>query len=117
MKIVYVAGPYRGDSSWTVENNIRAAEEWAYMVAEAGHIPICPHTMYRFFNGTLTDEFWLMATQGLLLRCDAALFIPRWKLSAGSVAENNLALHNKMPTWADGDTHVAPSFWLKNLRW
>lgn len=102
MRLVYVAGPYRAPTAWDVEQNIRRAEEWAYKVAEIGHIPICPHTMYRYFNGTMTDDFWLKATLGLLRRCDAAVFIPDWRKSSGSLAEHAEVEKLKIPSWAHG---------------
>lgn len=102
MKLVYVAGPYRAPTPWAVEQNIRRAEEWAYKVAEAGHIPLCPHTMYRNFNGTMTDDFWLKATLGLLRRADVVIFVPDWRKSSGSLVEHIEAKKLKMPSWAFG---------------
>ena len=87
MYTVYIAGPFRGADSWRVEQNIRRAEELAMAVAEVGFNPICPHTNTRFFNGTLTDEFWLAATMETLRRCDAVLFTEDWRRSVGARAE------------------------------
>lgn len=93
MRVVYIAGPYRGSNAWEVEQNIRRAELRAFEVAQAGMIPLCPHTMYRFFDGTITDQFWLDATVELLLRCDAILLpgFTSWKQSEGSVHERDVA--------------------------
>jgi hypothetical protein len=88
MKHVYIAGPYRGKTSWEVENNIRNAENAGFDVALLGAVPVIPHTMYRHFNGTLEDDFWLRATLSLLKRCDAMLLIPGWRRSEGSLAEH-----------------------------
>lgn len=87
MKVVYVAGPFRGSDSWQVENNIRSAENAAFLVACLGAMPMCPHTMTRYFDGTLTDSFWLDGTMELLRRCDAIYMTGDWENSSGSVAE------------------------------
>jgi nucleoside 2-deoxyribosyltransferase len=87
MKLIYVAGPYRADNAWEVEQNIRRAEELAFRVAEAGAMPACPHTMTRYWDGTLTDEFWLEGTLELLRRCDAVVLVHDWGRSVGTRGE------------------------------
>jgi hypothetical protein len=87
MKAIYIAGPFRGKTPWDVENNIRNAEAFGLHVARLNAIPRIPHTMYRFFDGSLPDEFWLEAAMSLLRTCDAILLIPGWQRSSGSKAE------------------------------
>lgn len=87
MKVVYIAGPFRADAPWGVENNIRTAEFFGLEVAKLGAVPLIPHTMYRFFDGSLPDEFWLGGTMELLCKCDAVLLTPKWFLSTGAKAE------------------------------
>ena len=100
MKVVYIAGPFRGKTAWDVERNVRRAESWSMRVAEAGAVPLCPHTMFRYFNGTLTDEFWLRATLYLLRKCDGAVFIPFWEESVGARGEWMEAGQLLLPRWA-----------------
>ena len=85
--IIYIAGPFRGATPWDVERNVRIAEEASLEVARAGHVPLCPHTMYRHFDKSLPDAFWLDATLALLTRCDAILMVGAWRDSKGAVAE------------------------------
>lgn len=92
MKLVYIAGPYRANDAWTREQNIRRAEEAGMRVAAAGGVPVIPHTMYRYFDGTLTDAFWIEATAELLLKCDAAFFLKGWGESEGAQSEYQLAI-------------------------
>lgn len=97
MKVIYIAGPFRGQTPWEVELNIRNAEHAALAVAELGGVPLCPHTMFRFFNGLLNDEFWLEGTKELLRRCDSIYLITQWTSSSGSHGEKALAEEMGMP--------------------
>lgn len=83
----YVAGPFRGPNAWEVEKNIRKAEEVGFYLAGLGRIPLIPHTMYRFWDGTLDDSFWLAAGIRLLRQCNEIVMRPGWDGSAGSMAE------------------------------
>lgn len=97
--IVYIAGPFRGETPWAVEQNVREAEALALDVARAGFIPLCPHAMYRHFDKSLPDAFWLEATRELLVLADAILLLPHWQESAGARAERDLAEEIGLPIW------------------
>jgi len=108
MPVIYIAGPYRATTAWLRELNVRAAEEAALLAAQHGCVPVCPHTMTRFFDGTLTDAYWLEATLEIMRRCDAVLFVAGWKGSKGSLAEKAEAERLGMPVafysgWKDPD--------------
>jgi hypothetical protein len=90
-ELVYIAGPYRGDNAWEVEQNIRVAEEVGMAVAKMGVIPLIPHTMYRYWDGTLTDEFWLGCGLRLLESCKAITLCPNWEKSSGTLGERKRA--------------------------
>jgi len=96
MRVVYVAGPYRANNAWQREQNIREAEEQAFEIAHMGVVPLVPHTMYRHFDGTLTDDFWLDGTLELLRRSDALFLCPRWETSKGTLAEKRWAEDNAL---------------------
>jgi hypothetical protein len=89
MKLVYIAAPFRGKNAWEVEQNIRVAENLGLAVAEMGAVPVIPHTMYRFFDGTLEDRFWLDATLQLMHKCDAMLLGAGWRRSEGAGIESD----------------------------
>lgn len=114
LKIIYVAGPFRGPTPWDVECNIRQAEELALQVAKAGAVPLVPHTLYRFFDKSLPDEFWLDATSDLLRRCDAVLLGPRWAESSGARAEKALAEKIEIPVF---DSFAALEGWIRMTKW
>jgi hypothetical protein len=84
---VYVAGPYRATTQWGVEQNIRVAETAAMQIARFGAVPVIPHSMYRYFDGTICDDYWLAATCSLLKRCDALYLLPNWENSEGTKLE------------------------------
>jgi hypothetical protein len=101
MKLVYVAGPFRSANGWELAQNVRQAEAAAFQVAQLGAVPVCPHAMYHHFDRTLTDTFWLEATQKLLTVCDVLFVVSviakNAKPSAGTFAEIEVATKNSIP--------------------
>lgn len=87
MKVVYIAGPFRGRSSWVIEENIRRAESLALDVWRAGCAAICPHANTRFFQGECHDRVWLDGDLEILSRCDAILMTRDWEKSKGATEE------------------------------
>lgn len=98
-----IAGRFRGPNAWELENNVRRAEEVAYAVAHLGAMPLVTHSLGRYFDGTLTDQFWLDGTLELMRRCDALMMIPGWETSQGANTERALALEMGIPVFSDID--------------
>lgn len=103
MRLIYIAGPFRGKTSWDVEKHIRHAEDLAYEVARLGAMPLCPHTNTRFFDGTMTEQFWLDGTLELMSRCDAVVLTDDWHFSAGARAEVQKAHALNLPVFENID--------------
>lgn len=103
MKLIYVAGPFRGDNAWEIENNIRRAETLALQVWRLGAAAICPHTNTRFFSGAAPDEVWLKGDIEILRRCDALITTPDWKASSGARAEVAFAYAHGIPVFSNTD--------------
>lgn len=99
MKTIYIAGPYRAATPWAVEQNIRAAEAYILPLAEKGYAVLCPHTMTRGFDGTMTDEYWLAATLELMRRCDAVFVVPGSWDSEGALGEMREACRLGLPVY------------------
>ena len=99
MKLVYVAGPFRGASSWDIEENIRRAERLALEVWRSGAACICPHTNTRFFQGAADDAVWLDGDIEILIRCDAVVMTDDWQRSSGARAEEEVARKNGLPVF------------------
>ena len=88
VKLIYIAGPYRGD----VEGNICRAAEVAERVARAGFYPVTPHLLSPpHFEKLQGDEFWLSHTMELMRRCCAVLLMRNWHLSRGAIEEHKEA--------------------------
>jgi hypothetical protein len=87
MKLVYVAGPFRGASSWEMECNIRRAETLALEVWRMGAACICPHANTRFFDNAAPNHVWLEGDLEILRRCDAVLLTEDWERSNGAQEE------------------------------
>lgn len=97
MKVVYIAGPFRGPNHWEIENNIRRAETLALEVWRAGYAALCPHCNTRFFDGAADDSIWLEGDLEMLKRCDALITTADWKKSKGASAEVQFAHDNHIP--------------------
>lgn len=115
---IYIAGAFRAGSRWEQERNVRAAEEVGMQVALAGGVPIIPHSMYRNFDGTLSDHFWLESTMALLRRCDGILLLSSWRKSKGATGEADQAAHTAMPMMTYGASVTAEVLknWVGSVR-
>lgn len=98
--VIYVAGPFRPavwGNQWQQEQNIRNAEALSWTVWNYGAVPICPHTMTRFFQGSLPDKVFLEGDLALLSRCNAVLFTRDFTCSAGARREQEEAIRLGLP--------------------
>ena len=110
MKVVYIAGPFRGATTWEIEQNIRRAEALALEVWQLGGLAvICPHTNTRFFHGAASDEIWLEGDLELVRRSDLMLTTVDWARSSGAVAEVELTQRLGIPVF---HTIQAVTTWL-----
>jgi nucleoside 2-deoxyribosyltransferase len=95
---VYIIGPYRSDSSWQVEQNIREAEDVAAILWNQGFSVFCPHTNTRFFNtGVAPDSTFLEGDLEWLKQADLAVAVGQWKFSKGSCREIDFCMEHKIP--------------------
>lgn len=99
MKVVYIAGPFRAQTQWQVQRNIRRAEALGLEVAKLGAMPLIPHKNTEHFEGEAPDSFWLWGTLTLMLRCDAVLVCDEWESSEGTKAEIAHARRKGLPVF------------------
>ena len=97
MKVIYIAGPFRGSSSWDIHLNCVKAMTEALFVWHHGGVALCPHANTIFYQGAAPDNMWLIGDLELLRRCDAVYMIPGWSYSVGACGEYEEAQRVKMP--------------------
>lgn len=110
MRIVYVAGPYRGNGERSVWENIERAATVALEYWRLGNAVICPHKNTGMFGGAVPDHVWLDGDLEFL-RCiakhdDGTLMVlcPGWRTSSGTLAEKAEAERLGIPVieWREG---------------
>ena len=99
MKVVYVAGPYRGADNWEIAENIRNAERLALDVWKMGAAALCPHANTAHFQNAAPDHLWLDGDPEMLARCDATVMTPDWMRSSGARAEEEFARTRGIPVF------------------
>ena len=97
MKLVYIAGPYRGATPNAMRENIRRAEERAADAVRAGHYPIVPHLCTAWMDGLAPDQHFLDGTLEAMKRCDEVWLCEGWRDSHGSKLEVATALTSGIP--------------------
>jgi len=97
MRVVYLAGPFRGKDHWEIAENIRNAERLALEVWKMGAACLCPHANTAHFQNAAPDEVWLNGDLEMVLRCDAMLMTPDWQRSSGATTERSLAMQHRIP--------------------
>lgn len=100
LRLVYVAGPFRGPTIWDIAENVRNAQRVGLEVARLGYMPVIPHANTHLFHGQGNDTFWLEGTLELLRRCDAVVLVPGWEKSSGTRAEIEEARRCGIPVFA-----------------
>lgn len=96
MKVVYIAMPYRSDTSRGIVENIRKAESIAIKYWQLGYAVICPHLNTALFDGILPEDVWLKGYISILAKCDVCIMGQGWEKSQGATAEHKYALSNNI---------------------
>lgn len=102
-KIIFVAGPVRGDGSIEAkENNIENARKYVRILIE-NKIPFySPHLnidMEAIYLGEDAGKFSWDTNAEFLLRCDAIAVLPGWEASSGTKEEIENATRKNMPVF------------------
>lgn len=110
MKVIYIAGPYRGANNWEIHQNVNRASALALEVWKLGHAALCPHANTAHFQFACEDKVFLDGDLELLKRCDAVLLTPDWMKSEGAKAEATFADDNDLPVFL---TLGGLKYWLE----
>jgi nucleoside 2-deoxyribosyltransferase len=99
VKVVYVAGPFRGKDHYEIHTNICNAEALALKVWRLGAVALCPHLNTAHFQNAAPDDVWLDGDLELLRRCDAVIMTADWQRSSGATAEHAFAKQHGIPVF------------------
>lgn len=109
MKVIYIAGPFRGATHFKVHQNVFNAEMAmndiinVSLALEKPVAVICPHSMSKSFDGTFTDDYWLAAAMELLKRSDAVFVVSGYQHSEGTKKEIEAAIAMGKPIFYEDD--------------
>lgn len=99
MKVMYIAGAYRGKTVWRTRQNIKKAEEAAAKYWQEGFAVICPHKNSALMDGLVSEDHWLDAYIEILKRCDIILMLDNWRESEGAKQELKIAVNHGITVW------------------
>jgi hypothetical protein len=100
LRIIYTAGPYRGDGWNAVFENIVRARTAARKLWLRGWAVICPHANTLFMDGPeIPAVSFIEGDLEIIARCDAILMLPGWERSEGSRMEYSRATELRMPVY------------------
>ena len=91
MRIIYVAGPYRGE----IKYNVLKAAAVGRLLRQCGKAVIIPHVESLFFPESLTEEEWTEHGIDLLHCVDTVVLVPEWQDSVGTRNEIDYAKEYK----------------------
>ena len=87
MKLIYVAGKYRGKGESEVFDNIVHARSVAIKLWQRGWAVICPHTNSIFMGSRISDDDYIKGDLEIVSRCDAIYMLSGWQKSVGAKEE------------------------------
>jgi len=91
MRVIYVAGPYRGE----IKYNVLKAAAVGKLLRQCGKAVIVPHMESLFFPESLTEDEWVEHGIDLLHCVDTVVLVPEWYDSPGTRNEIDYAKEYK----------------------
>lgn len=116
MKLIYIAGKYRGCDRFEVAINIAKAARVAASVWVVGGVALCPNTNCVGFDGIVPDDVFLKGDLAILKVCHAALFINDWESSVGAKNEYMKAVDFSIPVFKCEQDDQLPKDLIEFLR-
>ena len=94
MKVIYIAGAYRGETESEVQENIDCAKRAAIKLWKKGWAVICPHMNTAHMGGIMPEDTFIEAGIEMVKRCDAIFMLEGWTNSAGASKEWKAAVNH-----------------------
>lgn len=97
MRLIYVAGPYRGKPTHGQGENISRARVAARKLWDEGWAVLCPHLNTAWFDQSYPEiptQAYLEGGLEMVKRCDAIYMLKDFSSSEGSMAELACAINN-----------------------
>ena len=101
MKLVYVAGAYRGRTHNDIAENIAAARAVATHLWSLGYAVICPHLNSAFMSGAAPEDVFLNGGLEMVRRSDLVVLTDGWAGSQGTAREIEEARKHGIPIFSD----------------
>ena len=99
-RIIFISGPYRGETPHDINTNIDRARDVAEYLWEIGYGVFCPHLNSAHMDGIAPDENFLEADLEIMERtCDALVCVTGWENSEGACAEVDWARKIPIPVF------------------
>jgi len=103
MKLAYVAGPYRAKTKLGVILNIIRARRVAKKLWKMGYAVICPHMNSALMDNIAPVNTFLDGYIEILKRCDVLVLQGKWKQSAGTLKEIEIAKQYEIQIESEGE--------------
>lgn len=101
MKLVFLAGPFRGDGSEEAkQQRIVAAKQQADCLVKNSISFYSPHlnlSQLLVQSGSAHEEYAIRTQKEFLMRCDILAVLPNWEESSGTKDEIEWAKQQEMP--------------------
>jgi len=100
MKVIYVSGKYRADTTSEIHANIQHAKSVARALWKKGYAVICPHANTAFMDGPdMGHDIFILGDLELVNRSDAMIMLTGWEQSEGAQMEYSRAAELGMPIY------------------
>ena len=97
MKLIFVAGPYRGNGDNRVFENIMHARTASRKLWLDGWAVFCPHLNSLFMDGSDIEPMSFLDADLIILKhCDAIFMLKGWENSFGASGELEAAMRLKL---------------------
>lgn len=103
--LLYVAGPYSANDTYSEQDHIRRAEEVSIQLIRNHFHVICPHKntsgYEKYEDDNINFDTWIEMDINILKRCDGLYLFGDYEKPRGAMIELSFAVDNDMPVFID----------------